>query len=127
MYFTNEMLIHGEHKVIEYYKTARERWSIILSETDFYHHVNLSQRLVNEQYWFENYCGGRWVGQEVMVIVGLTMFYTTRSGYGSNYQKALFIYQSIMQSYCSVEVKNLAQKLAQDYALVQGSSYGYNY
>ncbi|MCD9473769.1 hypothetical protein [Photobacterium phosphoreum] len=125
MYFTNEMLISGDANVLRHYQSARQRWNVILQETDYSNPSQLSQRLTNEQLWFERYCGGRGVGQEVMVITGLTIFYNTQSGYGEHYQHAFFIYQSFMQSYCSIEVKNMAQKLAQDYALVQGSSHGY--
>lgn len=125
MYFTNEMLISGEPKVLHYYQVARERWNQILQETDLSQPLLLSQKLTNEQFWFEHHCGGKAVGQEIMVVTGLTMLYSTQAGYGEYYNHAYFIYQSFMQSYCSIEVKNMAQKLAQDYALVQGGNYVY--
>ncbi|OXX63860.1 hypothetical protein [Vibrio sp. V15_P4S5T153] len=125
MYFTNEMLINGNGNVLYFYRTARERWEQLLNEVGFTNPVELASRLTNEQFWFEHYCGGKAIGQEVMVTTGLTMFYSTQTGYGEYVNHAYFIYQAFMQSYCSVEVKSMAQKLAQDYGLVQGGSYAY--
>ncbi|ELV8773066.1 hypothetical protein [Vibrio natriegens] len=123
MYFTNEMLINGNGNILGFYKIARQRWEQALHESGLVNSLVLANRLTNEQFWFEHNCGGRALGQEVMVVTGLTMFYNTQTGYGEYTNHAYFIYNAFMQSYCSVEVKNMAQKLAQDYGLIQRGNY----
>ncbi len=71
--------------------------------------------------WFETNCGGRYVGQEIMVISGIARFYSTMLGFEANddLDTARKIYRAIQKSYCSMEVKGHADTVAKSYGLLE--------
>lgn len=117
MHYTTELLIQGDKDVLLYYERALQRWREILAEYGDKSLEGLAKKLSSEQYWFEENCGSRWVGQEIMVITGLTQYYTTERGFDENRSLALKIYNAFMQSYCSLEVKGVAEEVAKSYFL----------
>ena len=119
MHYTIELLIEGDKKVLSYYEKAKGRWRKILSENPDTTSDELSKILTNEQMWFEHHCGSRWVGQEIMVVTGISQFYTTTGGFDGNHDKALLVYEAFMKSYCSIEVKGAAEDVAKSYYLVE--------
>jgi hypothetical protein len=68
--------------------------------------------------WFEANCGGRWVGQEVMVVSGLAGLYSSETGFDRNEKRARLLYDAFQSSYCSVEVKSIAEEVARSYDLL---------
>lgn len=119
MHYTIEHLIDGDPAVIEYYKNAKERWKEILSKSERLNSDELAKKLSSEQSWFEENCGSRWVGQEIMVITGIAQFYTTACGFDQNKEAALLVYEAFMKSYCSIEVKGVAEDVAKNYYLIE--------
>lgn len=71
--------------------------------------------MVRAQLW------GRWVGQEVMVVSGLAGLYTTATGFDGRLDRARLLYDAFQSSYCSIEVKSIAEKVARSYDLLDAS------
>ena len=113
-----ELLINGDERVIHYCRNARERWSVIVEKHPDFDLDNLAEELSSSQVWFEQYCGGQKVGQEIMVVVGIGQFYSTIAGFGNdNLKKAQATNEAFRRSHCSNEVKAEADKIAEDYDL----------
>lgn len=117
MHYTTELLIQGDKNILRYYSAALERWSGILAKYANKSSEELAKELSSQQFWFENHCGSRWVGQEIMVITGITQFYTTELGFDESRHLALKVYRAFIQSYCSLEVKGVAEDIAKSYYL----------
>jgi hypothetical protein len=119
MHYTVELLVNGDSNVGEYYRLAVERWKEIWAQPDSGNLARLATRLSNEQMWFEQKCGTRWVGQEIMVVSGFGMLYTTAAGFDQNIERARLLYDAFQQSYCSIEVKGIARDVAASYDLLE--------
>ncbi|EJD6501506.1 TPA: hypothetical protein ACGRPM_004089 [Proteus mirabilis] len=117
MHFTIERLISDDENILIYYKNAQTLWTEILSQFNYQDSYELAQTLTDMQLVFEKRCGGRWIGQEIMVITGIAQFYTIEEGFGENLEKAKLIYKAITLSYCSMEVKGIAEEVAKSYFL----------
>lgn len=120
MHYTIEMLVNGNSEILEFYRKAKHRWKKILNENQNANSNELSKVLTNEQLWFEYNCGTRWIGQEIMVVTGITQFYSTDSGFDERKDQALLVYNAFMNSYCSIEVKGAANSVAKNYYLIEG-------
>jgi len=81
MHHTVELLINGDRKVNDYYRAAVEHWKEIWARSESKDVYGLADLLTDEQAWFEQHCGGSRVGQEVMVVSGFAMLYTTQAGF----------------------------------------------
>lgn len=119
MHYTIEHLIDGDQEVITYFKNAKDHWLKILSENSGSNSDELAKVLSSEQFWFEENCGSRWVGQEIMVVTGISQFYSTARGFDDNREKAQLVYEAFMKSYCSIEVKGAAEDVAKSYYLIE--------
>ena len=122
MHYTTELLIQGNKEILEYYKSAINRWNLLLQDHDRITSEELARTLSIEQHWFEMNCGSRWVGQEIMVVTGIARDFTTKRGFKDK-ALALKVYRAFMQSYCSVEVKGIAEDVAKSYYLDEGGCY----
>jgi hypothetical protein len=118
MNYTVEMLVRGQAEVINYYRLAAERWREIWGRPEASQLEQLARMLQAEQMWFEQNCGGRWVGQEIMVVSGLAGLYSTATGFDCNEPRARLLYDAFQSSLCSVEVKSIAQEVARSYDLL---------
>jgi hypothetical protein len=118
MHYTTELLIKGDKDVLLYYSNALNRWREKLPIYAEMSSEQLARELTIEQFWFEENCGSRWVGQEIMVVTGISQFYTTERGFDKDEHLALKIYHAFMQSYCSLEVKGVAEDVAKSYWLI---------
>ncbi|WP_233889692.1 hypothetical protein [Paraburkholderia flagellata] len=108
MHQTIELLMENEKPVGEYFAAAKQRWSEILADITEVSVEELAERLTREQFWFEHHCGGRWVGQEVMVWSGFASIYATTEGYdceGLTRREAAKLAQAFARSMVSVEVR----------------------
>lgn len=119
MRYTIEELLDNDSQLLNYYAKAKERWLDIIQRPSAEDMDKLASVLTVEQIWFENNCGGREIGQEIMAVVGIAQFYTTQSGFSGNYKKARRVYDAFWRSYCSLEVKSHAKQIAKDYDLLE--------
>lgn len=117
MHNTIEKLMLGDEDIVAHYRSARKLWSGIMDEFPDINPKKLSKELTSKQLAFEHNCGGRWIGQEIMVISGIAQFYTISCGFGDNKEKAIQVYKAFMMSYCSIEVKSVAEDVAKSYYL----------
>ncbi|EGR2468627.1 hypothetical protein VCSRO93_3648 [Vibrio cholerae] len=117
MHNTIEKLMSGDEQIVTHYSVAREMWREIMDKFPDAEPSELSKELTLKQLMFEHSCGGRWLGQEIMVVTGITQFYTTSYGFGENKEKAIRVYKAFLMSYCSIEVKGLAEDVAKSYYL----------
>jgi hypothetical protein len=127
MHYTIEALMQGDAGIVERYRTARERWTVILQEIDPSNTEALAERLRHEQSWFEQNCGDhdRHAGQEIMAVSGIAYYYSTRVGFEENRKKAIDIVNAFASSRCSLEVHDAAKEIAQSYDLFNESSYNW--
>lgn len=119
MHYTIELLMKGDLHIVDYYARAKEMWAGILASPEASDVDALASRLSSEQLLFESECGGRWIGQEIMVVVGITQFYSTEIGFEGSEETALRVYNAFRASYCSLEVKGHADAVAESYDLVE--------
>lgn len=117
MRYTIEKLISADTDILSYYKKALELWDTILEPKPDY--LELSKVLPAKQFAFEHQCGGRWIGQEIMVITGITQFYKIEDGFGERKDSAILVYKAISNSYCSMEVKSVTEQVAKYYFLTE--------
>jgi len=121
MHYSLEMLVQGKREIVDFYQIATDRWGEIWSREASRDLGSLANLLPSEQMWFERHCGGRWIGQEVMVVSGLAGMYTTEAGFDHQLDKARLLYDALQSSYCSVEVKSIAEEVARSYGLLDAS------
>ncbi len=100
-------LINGDSFIIEYYQNAKSIWANIKSSDSFATVELLAKELSERQCQFENECGGRYLGQEIMATFGIGQFYTMELGFDADYEEVVKVYEAFNRSYCSVEVKLL--------------------
>ncbi len=115
MNYTIEKLISGDEKIIGYYRKAREHWEEMINDTSIKSSAQFANSLSSQQLWFEKNCGGRWLGQEIMAVVGLMQFYSNENGFNGNERSAIAIYEAFTNSYCSLEVKSIVDNIAEKY------------
>jgi len=121
MRYSLEMLIRGKAEIIEHYRRAAERWQEVWSKPEATNLEKLARMLQHEQMWFERNCGGRWVGQEIMVVSGLAGLYSTEVGFDKKLEQARLLYDAFQSSFCSIEVKSIAEEVAKSYDLLATS------
>ena len=80
---TLEKLIQGDKSIIEAYQKVKLRWTEILKDFDWYspNSIEKMAELVSvHQIPIEHLVGERWLGQEIMVTVGIGQFYSSEMG-----------------------------------------------
>lgn len=122
MHYTIEMLVQGDPDVGEYYRRAAGRWHEIWERFGTGDRDRLAAALGTEQMWFERNCGpsgNRWIGQEIMVVCGIGMLYSTRVGFEDKADRGRMLYDAFQRSFCSIEVKGVAREVAASYGLLE--------
>jgi hypothetical protein len=117
--YTLDLLIQGQQEIVEYYNNARQLWQQIRESEAFNNVDTLAQELTNRQLRFEKDCGGRWIGQEIMAIVGIGQFYSIEVGFDGNTDEAIKVKNAFAQSYCSIEVKYHAERAVEIFGLTE--------
>lgn len=112
--YSLEALINEKNEIMEYYQNSKQIWKKIIEQVDILDVTKLAEVLTNSQREFERDCGGRYIGQEIMVAVGIGQFYSTADGFGENLYKANSIKKAFLQSYCSLEVKYYVREISKD-------------
>jgi len=118
---TLEALIQGKADIVEYYNNGTLLWQQIKESVEFNDVNTLAQELTNRQIQFEVQCGGRWLGQEIMAIIGIGQFYSSEIGFDATFEDALKVMNAFAQSYCSIEVKWQAEKTAKIFSLTENN------
>ena len=114
---THELVV-GNSRIVDYFQTAIEKWSEIVGTGEFDDVSALASWCSSNQHSFERECGGRHLGQDVMVVSGISQFYDPVSGWGDRgHQNAKQVYSAFMASSCSVEVKYAAERASKAYDL----------
>jgi hypothetical protein len=119
MHYTVELLLSGDPAVVEYYRLARQRWTEIWGRPESKDRIRLATLLSSEQKWFEDHCGSCRIGQEIMVVSGIGLLYSTQAGFDGNADRARFLHDAFQLSFCSLEVKGLASRVARSYGLLE--------
>ena len=114
MHYSIEKLLNGD-PVAEYFPVARQHWQEVLSDADATDSEEIARIAGLEQMWFEHNCGGRYIGQEIMVCSGICQYYATQIGFGEDFEKAKAMYRGLRRSNCSVEIHHHAKQVARIY------------
>jgi len=117
---TLEKLIQGDSKVLETYKFIKEKWDEILLDFDWDSEnavESMGQLVTNWQSTMERIAGDKWLGREIMVIVGIGKFYYSEIGFDAHEKEVQIIYNGFLNSKCSVEVKMLTEKVGKLYRI----------
>jgi len=111
-------LLNGDQELVTYYQNAKQLWDEIWRD---YHSLNvdgLAELLHQKQLTFEYRCGGKHLGQEIMVWTGFGLLYDARVGFeGENREKALMLKEAFQKSSCSLGVKHKAREAAKAFYL----------
>ncbi|MBC3873489.1 hypothetical protein [Undibacterium flavidum] len=117
-----EKLMAGNANIPEYFVQASKKWEEVLADISSVSEEKLAERLSNIQFWFEQNCGGRWDGQEVMVWTAFASIYSTATGYdraARGEAEARKLLNAFTKSMVSLEVKFGAKKAAASYFISQ--------
>lgn len=131
MFFTFDEIIKGNKKLLNWYEESLALWGKILKPYDLKESSQvgkISKALFEYQSNFEAICGNRSIGKEIMAISGILQFYNINTGFDDEWdkpeeyrrKKAKNLYNSIMLSGCSLEVKSNAKRIAKFYGLIEG-------
>ncbi len=116
MHYTVEELISRNHDLSNHYVSAAKLWEQIVKEVGLNNVETLAQKVTHSQWEFERRCGGRNLGQEVMVLSGFGRLYST--GAGLQTEQARNLYEAFKRSSCSLEVKGMANTTAKSYGVI---------
>ena len=114
MHYTIEALVTGED-AYAWYRDAIQHWQEVLSGIDPTDAKAIAVLASNEQMWFEHSCGGRFIGQEVMVVSGIGQYYRTLDGFADRLEQARAMYNGLSKSACSTEIHHHADEMARSY------------
>ena len=115
---TVEKLLAGDLSVVDEISEAKRRWTKILATHGLTSVGNLAVCLTSEQIGFEQDCSDRWLGQEIMALVGIAQFYSTTHGFGKHIGDAKLVLEAFRESDCSVELKGVVETVARSYGLL---------
>ena len=114
----SELLINDDERILHYCRNAKEKWSVIIEKHPDFDLDNVTEELSLSENWFEQNCGGQKLGQELMAIVGIGQFYSSKAGFKEDdLKKAQAVHEAFKRSNCSAEVKEQVDKIAEDYRL----------
>jgi|SRR5690554_6053530 len=118
---TLEKLINGDPEIVDAYKRVKDKWDEILKDFNW-EAENVIERMAELvtrwQIPMEHIAGERWLGQEIMVIVGIGQFYSSEIGFDGHIKEVKTVYNGFLTSMCSLEVKYHAETI--------GALYGVN-
>lgn len=117
---TLEKLIKGHQEILSAYQHVKEKWDEILTDFDFKDEnavEKMAELVATHQLGFEHVAGERWLGQEIMVIVGIGQFYSSEIGFDASLKEAKTIYNGFLTSMCSLEVKSHAETIGSLYRI----------
>ena len=103
----------NDSEIQQYYHAAIAHWNEVLSDVDRSNPTEISRIASNQQHWFETNCGGRYLGQEIMVVAGIGGYFSAAVGFDANLTNAKAMYQGFMNADgCSGEIRGHAEDMA---------------
>jgi hypothetical protein len=127
MQYTVEALIKGDSRILGFYTKACDRWNQILIEIDIKDTDALCEKLQVAQGWFEHNCGGKNMGQEIMVLTGIGQFYSTKVGFDPAFdederadrrRKAVAVLAAFRRRGFTMEMQGLVKDVQQYYRIM---------
>ncbi|MRX74099.1 hypothetical protein GJU40_18405 [Bacillus lacus] len=113
---TIQELLAGDTDILTFYSEADNLWEQIWADKLSENEEGLAQLLTDYQTVFEDRCGGKTLGREVMAYSGYGYLYSANQGFENDHQ-ARRLRQAFPSSTCSLEVKAAALKAADVYHL----------
>lgn len=118
-----DRLTKGDDSILKHFKLIKLKWDEILKDFqwDSPKAVENMRLLVSfHQYDFEDLAHDNWLGQRIMVIVGINQYYSINEGFTEvNERKVRIILEAIESSSCSSEVKQIASEISTLYYIEQ--------
>lgn len=117
---TLEKLIQGDPEIITAYRNVKEKWDQILMDFNWESEDavdHMAELVTQYQIQMEHVAGERWLGQEIMVIVGIGQFYSSEIGLEGHIRQAKTVYNGLLRSMCSLEVKYHAENVGEMYGV----------
>ncbi|PGP49025.1 hypothetical protein B1R38_06050 [Bacillus cereus] len=116
--YTTLNLLDGSEMVVVNYQNAKELWREIWLKQESGTVAGLAQILTDAQSVFEQQCGGRHAGQEIMALTGFGLLYDEYTGFdGEKRVKALRLRDAFRKSHCSIEVEARANEAVELFGL----------
>lgn len=119
MIYTIEELLKNSN-VTSWYQQAKTIWDKALANINTKDSSQIARTASSNQFEFENNCGGRFIGQEIMVITGIFRYYDEGNGFQKTLDEVQAMYQGLQKSSCSLEVKSHADDVAKLYPEITG-------
>jgi hypothetical protein len=114
MKMTIQYLLKGKSDIVEHYNKAVRLWQDILGEIDSSDSKAIANLPFSKQIKFESEFGKE-LGQEIMAVTAIAQYYDERKGFENNEAKAKAIYEGIMNSGFSSELKGVMQDVGKLY------------
>lgn len=117
---TLEKLITGDREILEAYQRVKAKWDEILQHFDWGAEdavERMADLVTKWQLPMEGIAGERWLGQEIMVIVGIGQFYNSYIGFDASIKQVKTVYNGFLTSMCSIEVKFHAETIGKLYGI----------
>jgi hypothetical protein len=121
MRYSVEKLLHGQAEIVDYYRKAADRWQWIWSQPEVENLETFARFLREQEPWFENNCGGRWLAQEIMVVSGFAGLYHVPTGFEDNLERAKLLFDAFRISRCSIDARCITEEVAKSYHLFENS------
>lgn len=116
MHYTIEALVQGSAEIPHLYKRAGEKWAEFFKTHEKASTAEWSKWISAQQIgFFEQHCGGRLLGQEVMAWSGFGSLYSTATGFDDKAPLARKLAEAFEKSSVSLEVKSHAEEAAASY------------
>lgn len=113
---TLQLLLENDESIVRSYQASIRIWENIWNNPESNTVEGLAQLLTDEQFTFENECGYRHTGQEVMAWSGFALLYDVQPGFTEdNRIKAERLREAFRICRCSFEVKAMADDAAVSY------------
>ncbi|PEF30379.1 hypothetical protein CON39_11960 [Bacillus thuringiensis] len=112
MISTVTALLDGKEGILACYQEAKQIWEKIWADPKSETVEGLSDLIFFHQSTFEHSCGGRYLGQEVMVLSSFMMFYDIGAGFEGNEEKVERLKEAFNKAHVSFEIESMAQKFA---------------
>ena len=118
--WTLDALVKRDQTIVQHYARAAEIWNELLAQVDAAQAPALLKQalmdiFVANQWRFEHECGGRLIGQEVMVWSFFARLY--EDGFGDNLPLAWAANQAFEECRCSIEIHHIAAEAASIYLI----------
>lgn len=117
MHYTIERLVQGDRAISDYWARAVDLWRVLREENKDSSLEDFGRKIHAAQSSFEQNCGGRWIGQEIMGWAAVAQFYQSADTFGDREDEAVRVVRAFRASWCSSEAKAWLNRAVADYDL----------